>query len=195
MHKNPVKTTVLLQESSIDRKVEEAVALKLKDADRRHEAFEERESALLAQLESTNEALQNLQKVHDNTQSQLFDLRTEVEASKAAKQDELEALMEEVEKAQERAQGLERVNEGLSRELERVREGLGEEGPEQSLSDMEGNLRSKERLISKLHQQMQQLEQELAVRISSVLPRRSSKRSPLLTQVCLSRKQLFSRWQ
>jgi chromosome segregation ATPase len=178
---------VLLQESSIDRKVDEAVALKLKDADHKHEAFEEQESALLAQLESTNEALQNLQKVHDNTQSQLFDLRTEVEASKAAKQDELEALMEELEKAQERAQGLERVNEGLSRELERVREGLGKDGPEQSLSDMEGNLRSKERLISKLHQQMQQLEQELAVRISFIIPRRSSNLSP---QVCLSQKQL-----
>ena len=30
---------------------------------------------------------------------------------------------------------------------------------------MEGNLQSKEELISRLHQQMQQLEQELAVRL------------------------------
>ena len=96
----------------MDRKVEETVESRLKDAHLEREASEAREAGLAAQLDSAKDALQSLQKLHDQTQSQLFDVRSEAEARKAAKQYELEGLMEELEKAQARVP---RVWSGLTR--------------------------------------------------------------------------------
>eukprot|EP00897_Mesotaenium_endlicherianum_P001076 jgi/Mesen1/1096/ME000123S00274 len=132
------------------------------------EELHERERSLHAQLEESRDNLASSQRLHDKAESLVFDLKSKLEDDRAGKQHELDALTEEFERAQERAAGLERLRQELEGEIERLRRGVeGGEGDDESahaksLLDLEDNLSSKEKLISSLHKQVQQLEHTLA---------------------------------
>ena len=67
-----------------------------------------REQSLQDQLRAAKETVQNMQRLHDYGQSQLFEFRTQTEEERAAKQSELNLLTDEVERAQSRLLSLER---------------------------------------------------------------------------------------
>eukprot|EP00850_Spirogloea_muscicola_P007096 SM000035S13076 [mRNA] locus=s35:366854:370553:+ [translate_table: standard] len=155
-------------EEDMEEKVGQIVLLREKELEKGLDAMREQERAQAMQLSETKESLAALQRLHDRTQSQLFDLRTQTEEERAAKQHELDLVTEEIDRAQERAVGLERVRSVMVSEMEQIRAAgqqvTAEEedsAKQRTLRDLEENLSSKEKLISKLHQQMQQLEQAL----------------------------------
>lgn len=152
-------------EESLDAKVAAIVEQKQKEIEKSLEAAQEREATQQALLEETRESLTAMQKQHDRTQTDLFDLRAKMEEERASKQHELEAASEEIERAQERVRSLEMVRQDLAVELEKLRMGgggdsrlEGEAAHQQFIHEMENSLLSKEKLITSLQDQIQQLE-------------------------------------
>jgi hypothetical protein len=67
-----------------------------------------REKLLQDQLRAATQSVQNMQRLHEYGQSQLFDLQAQSEEISAAKQSELNLLTDEVDRAQSRLLSLER---------------------------------------------------------------------------------------
>jgi homeobox protein cut-like len=101
-----------LLEQQMEEKVKEIVDMKQRslaeENQKNLEALNEREKLLQDQLRAATQSVQNMQRLHEYGQSQLFDLQAQSEEISAAKQSELNLLTDEVDRAQSRLLSLER---------------------------------------------------------------------------------------
>ncbi|KAG6468954.1 hypothetical protein ZIOFF_073649 [Zingiber officinale] len=117
-------------EQQMEEKVREIVEIKQRSLAEENqktlEVLKERELLMQDQLRQAKESVINMQKLHEIAQSQLFELRTQsdprshinfsssVEEESAAKEAEVNLLMDEVERAQTRLLSLEREKVTIS---------------------------------------------------------------------------------
>ncbi|KAL0400281.1 UNVERIFIED_CONTAM: protein CASP [Sesamum radiatum] len=99
-------------EQQMEEKVKEIVDIKQRNLAEENqktmEVLRERERMLQDQLRQAQESVSTMRKLHEFAQSQLFELRAQSEEERAAKQSEVNLLMDEVEQAQTRLLSLER---------------------------------------------------------------------------------------
>ncbi|KAJ7538419.1 hypothetical protein O6H91_11G047000 [Diphasiastrum complanatum] len=156
-------------ELQMEEKVKEIVEMKQRSLAEENqktlEVLKEREHSLQDQLRAAQESVQNMQRLHDYGQSQLFELREQSEEDRAAKQSELNLLTDEVDRAQARLFSLEREKEQLRSQLQAVHsqevEFKGRQDTEASVS-LEASLEAKEKVISELRLELRNLESILS---------------------------------
>ncbi|KAB1212644.1 Protein CASP [Morella rubra] len=99
-------------EQQMEEKVKEIVEMKQRslaeENQKTMEVLKDREQLLQDQLRQAKDSVSNMQKLHELAQSQLFELRAQSDEDRAAKQSEVNLLMDEVERAQTRLLSLER---------------------------------------------------------------------------------------
>ncbi|KAL2630870.1 hypothetical protein R1flu_015556 [Riccia fluitans] len=158
-----------LLEQQMEEKVKEVVEMNKRslaeENSKNLEVLKERERSLQDQLRAAKESVQNMQRLHELGQSQLFEFRAQSEEERAAKQSELNLLTDEVDRAEARLLSLEREKEQLRTQLQSVhnqeaqyREKLDNE----TSSSLEASLTVKEKIISELHLELHKLEATLA---------------------------------
>ncbi|KAG6546451.1 hypothetical protein Mapa_011999 [Marchantia paleacea] len=158
-----------LLEQQMEEKVKETVEMNKRslaeENQKNLEVLKERERSLQDQLRAAKESVQNMQRLHEFGQSQLFELRAQSEEERAAKQSELNLLTDEVDRAEARLISLEREKEQLRTQLQSVhnqeaqfREKLDSE----TSSSLEASLSVKEKIISELHLELHKLEATLS---------------------------------
>lgn len=150
-------------EQQMEEKVKEIVEMKQRSLAEENqktlEVLKDREQSLQDQLRQAKESVSNMQKLHELAQSQLFELRAQSEEDRAAKQSEVNLLMDEVERAQTRLFSLEREKGLLRSQLQSANE-----ESENKRSDVDSNailetsLSSKEKIISELNMELHNIE-------------------------------------
>ncbi|KAH7365061.1 hypothetical protein KP509_18G007100 [Ceratopteris richardii] len=157
-------------ELQMEEKVKEIVEMKQRSLAEENqkmlEVLKEREQSLQDQLRAAKETVQNMQRLHEYGQSQLFEFRAQNEEERAAKQAELNLLTDEVERAQTRLLSLEREKEQLRSQLQiaHTPENAVQERQESGTnSTLEASLLEKEKKISELHIELNNLEMQLSV--------------------------------
>lgn len=156
-------------EQQMEEKVKELVEMKQRSLAEENqkmlEVLKEREESLQDQLRAAKETVQNMQRLHEYGQSQLFEFRAQTEEERAAKQAELNLLTDEVERAQTRLLSLEREKEQLRSQLHvaHTPDTHAHERQELSTSSLEVSLIEKEKKISELHLELNHLEMQLSV--------------------------------
>lgn len=155
-------------EQLMEEKIKEIVEMKQRSlAEENQKSLEilrDREEFLQEQLRAAKDSVQNIQRLHEYGQSQLFDLRTQSEEISANKQSELNLLTDEVERAQTRLLSLEREKEQLRSQLQAVHSEetqLQERLDEEASSNLEASLTAKEKIISELHHELHLVETTL----------------------------------
>ncbi|PPE01569.1 hypothetical protein GOBAR_DD01400 [Gossypium barbadense] len=154
-------------EQQMEEKVKEIVEMKQRSLAEENqktlEVLKDREQSLQDQLRQAKESVSNMQKLHELAQSQLFELRAQSEEDRAAKQSEVNLLMDEVERAQTRLYSLEREKGLLRSQLQSANE-----ESENKRSDVDSNailetsLSSKEKIISELNMELHNIETTLS---------------------------------
>ncbi|CAM6089630.1 unnamed protein product [Calypogeia fissa] len=158
-----------LLEQQMEEKVKETVEMKQRSLAEENqktlEVLKERERSLQDQLRAAKESVQNMQRLHEYGQSQLFELRAQSEEERAAKQSELNLLTDEVDRAQARLISLEREKDQLRSQLTAVHnqeEQYRQKLDNETSSSLEASLSAKEKIISELHMQLHKLEATLS---------------------------------
>ncbi|KAJ4791347.1 Protein casp [Rhynchospora pubera] len=153
-------------EQQMEEKVKEMVEMKQRslaeDNQKTLEALKERELSLQDQLRQATESVKNMQKLHEFAQSQLLELRTQSEEDRAAKEAEVNLLMDEVERAQSRLLSLEREKGVLRSQLHSNDDTSKESDYLESTSTLESSLVAKEKIISDLNAELRNLENSLS---------------------------------
>ncbi|KAJ6843903.1 protein CASP [Iris pallida] len=155
-------------EQQMEEKVREIVEIKQRslaeDNQKTLEVLKEREYLLQDQLRQAKESVTNIQKLHEFAQSQLFELRAQSEEERAAKESEVNLLMDEVERAQTRLQSLEREKGALRSQLQSTNEENENKNSDilDSSNMLENSLNAKEKIISELNVELRQMETTLA---------------------------------
>ncbi|CAH9088374.1 unnamed protein product [Cuscuta europaea] len=155
-------------EQQMEEKVKEIVEIKQRNLAEENqktlEVLKEREQLLQDQLRQAKESVSNMQKLHEISQSQLFEVRAQSEEERAAKHSELNLLMDEVERAQARLLSLEREKGFLRSQLQSANEDNGDKKSDNldKSSILENSLSSKERIISELNMELHNLESTLS---------------------------------
>eukprot|EP00249_Psilotum_nudum_P010732 c22726_g1_i1 orf=256-2385(+) len=156
-------------EQQMEEKVKEIVEMKQRSLAEENqktlEVLKEREQTLQDQLRAARESVQNMQRLHEYGQSQIFELRAQSEEERAAKQAELNLLTDEVDRAQTRLLSLEREKEQLRIQLHAVKsqeDSLHERQDMEASSNLEAALTAKKVIISELHGELHNLEATLA---------------------------------
>eukprot|EP00899_Mesostigma_viride_P022339 jgi/Mesvir1/328/Mv22735-RA.1 len=173
-------------EHDMEHKVEQIVSLRAAEAEAALAAALEREQHGAAQLAEARSSVAALQRLHDKTQSALFEMQSQGEEETAAKQAELDAVTEEVERALKRAQQLERSRDEMAAELARLRQqaasnsnnhasalaeggwagsGGGVDGggvTAGSSADLEARMLEKDQLLARVNREMADMEARLA---------------------------------
>ncbi|GLT46916.1 hypothetical protein SLA2020_206430 [Shorea laevis] len=155
-------------QNQMEEKVKEIVEMKQRSLAEENqktlEVLKEREQILQDQLRQTKESVANMQKLHELAQSQLFEVRAQSEEERAAKQSEVNLLMDEVERAQTRLLSLEREKGLLRSQLQSANEET-----ENNRSDnvdshgiLENSLIAKEKIISELNMELHNVETTLS---------------------------------
>ncbi|MCO5551843.1 hypothetical protein L7F22_005347 [Adiantum nelumboides] len=156
-------------EQQMEEKIKEIVEMKQRtlaeENQKMLEVLKDREQSLQDQLRVAKETVQNMQRLHDYGQSQLFEFRAQSEEERAAKQAELNLLTDEVERAQTRLLSLEREKEQLRSQLQvaHIPETQVHERQETGSSTLEASLLEKENKISELHAELNNLEMQLSL--------------------------------
>ncbi|CAI5476648.1 unnamed protein product [Closterium sp. Yama58-4] len=153
-------------EQQMEEKVKEMVAMKqhvlAEESQRSMETLKSREDALQEQLRAARETVSNMQRLHEMSQSQLFELKAQSEEERASKQGEVNLLTDEVERAQARLLALEREKEALKAQLQTAQPneaaGNGESTDSSGAVGWEAAVRAKEAVIASLHQELHALE-------------------------------------
>ncbi|AQK63547.1 Protein CASP [Zea mays] len=151
----------------MEEKVREMVEMKQRsmaeDSQKTLEALKDRERSLQDQLRQATESVKNMQKLHESAQSQLFELRTQSEEDRAAKEVEVSLLMDEVERAQARLVSLEREKGDLRSQLQTTNEDASKSSDYLESSDiLESSLNAKEKIISELNAELRNIESTLS---------------------------------
>ncbi|PIA63567.1 hypothetical protein AQUCO_00201125v1 [Aquilegia coerulea] len=154
-------------EQQMEEKVKEIVEIKQRSLAEENQktldVLKERERLLQDQLRQAKESVSNMQKLHEFAQSQLFEYRAQSEEDRAAKQSEVNLLMDEVERAQSRLYSLEREKGVLRSQLETTNEDNGNKSNTlDSNSILENNLSAKEKIISDLNMELHNMETTLS---------------------------------
>ncbi|KAK8521367.1 hypothetical protein V6N13_077476 [Hibiscus sabdariffa] len=167
-------------EQQMEEKVKEIVEMKqhslAEENQKTLEVLKDREQSLQDQLRQAQESVANMQKLHELAQSQLFELRAQsgiytlassvlyclnnTEEDRAAKQSEVNLLMDEVERAQTRLFSLEREKGLLQSQLQSANE--ESENKRSNTADsntiLENSLSSKEKIIYELNMELHNIE-------------------------------------
>ncbi|KAF5180586.1 Casp-like protein [Thalictrum thalictroides] len=154
-------------EQQMEEKVKEIVEIKQRSLAEENQktldVLKERERLLQDQLRQAKESVSNMQKLHEFAQSQLFEYRAQSEEDRAAKQSEVNLLMDEVERAQSRLYSLEREKGVLRSQLETTNEDDGNKSNTlDSNSILENSLSAKEKIISDLNMELHNMETTLS---------------------------------
>ncbi|KAL7160999.1 hypothetical protein ACSBR2_041614 [Camellia fascicularis] len=115
-------------------------------------------------LELLKESVSNVQKLHELAQSKLFEFRAQSEEERAAKQSEVNLLMDEVERAQTRLLSLEREKGLLRSQLQSANDDNVDKNSDNLDSNniLENSLSAKEKIISELNMELHNLETTLS---------------------------------
>lgn len=154
-------------EQQMEEKVKEIVEMKQRSLAEENqktlEVLKEREQSLQDQLRQAKESVATIQKLHELAQSQLFEVRAQSEEEWAAKQSEVNFLMDEVERAQTRLHSLEREKGVLRSQLQSANEEIEDKKGDNSdsTSILESSLSTKEKLISELNMELHNIETTL----------------------------------
>ncbi|KAJ8773132.1 hypothetical protein K2173_028309 [Erythroxylum novogranatense] len=154
-------------EQQMEEKVKEIVEMKQRTLDEENqktlEVLKDREQSLQDQLRQAKESVANMQKLHELAQSQLFEIRAQSEEERAAKQSEVNLLINEVERAQSRLLSLEREKGVLRSQLQSAHEDTGNKKSDNTDSNsiLENSLIAKEKLISELNTELHNVESTL----------------------------------
>ncbi|CAD5191494.1 unnamed protein product [Musa acuminata subsp. malaccensis] len=154
-------------EQQMEEKVREIVEIKQRSLAEENqktlEVLKERELLLQDQLRQAKESVVNMQKLHEIAQSQLFELRTQSEEERAAKESEVNLLMDEVERAQTRLVSLEREKGLLRSQVQSTDEENGDKKSDLEVSSiLESSLNVKEKIISELNMELHNMETTLS---------------------------------
>ncbi|KAK2647829.1 hypothetical protein Ddye_015318 [Dipteronia dyeriana] len=155
-------------EQQMEEKVKEIVEIKQRglaeENQKTMEVLKEREQALQDQLRQAQESVANMQKLHELAQSQLFEVRAQSDEERAAKQSEVNLLMDEVERAQTRLVGLEREKGLLRSQLQSANEETDNKNSNtlDSNTFLENSLNAKEKIISELNMELHNIEATLS---------------------------------
>ncbi|KAL0307351.1 UNVERIFIED_CONTAM: protein CASP [Sesamum radiatum] len=155
-------------EQQMEEKVKEIVDIKQRNLAEENqktmEVLRERERMLQDQLRQAQESVSTMRKLHEFAQSQLFELRAQSEEERAAKQSEVNLLMDEVEQAQTRLLSLEREKGLLRSQLQSANEDSGHKKSDNSDANtmLENSLSAKEKIISELNMELHNIETTLS---------------------------------
>lgn len=155
-------------EQQMEEKVKEVVDIKQRSLAEENqktlEVLKEREQLLQDQLRQAQDSVSNMQKLHELAQSQMFEFRAQSEEDRAAKQSEVNLLMDEVERAQTRLLSLEREKGVLRSQLQSANEDNGNNKSDNmdSNSILENSLSTKEKVISELNMELHNIETTLS---------------------------------
>ncbi|CAM8924128.1 unnamed protein product [Rhodiola kirilowii] len=155
-------------EQQMEEKVKELVEINKRSLAEENQktldVLKEREMILQDQLRHAKESVATMQKLHELAQSQLFDYRAQSEEDRAAKQSEVNLLMDEVERAQTRLMSLEREKGVLRSQLQSANEDDENKKSDtlDSNSILENSLSTKEKIISELNMELHNIETTLA---------------------------------
>ncbi|XP_062158485.1 protein CASP [Alnus glutinosa] len=155
-------------EQQMEEKVKEIVEMKQRSlAEENHKTLEvlkDREQLLQDQLRQAKESVSNMQKLHELAQSQMFEIRAQSDEDRAAKQSEVNLLMDEVERAQTRLLTLEREKGLLRSQLQTANEETRNKMSDNldSNSMLENSLSAKEKIISELNLELHNIETTLS---------------------------------
>ncbi|CAM8978180.1 unnamed protein product [Rhodiola kirilowii] len=155
-------------EQQMEEKVKELVEINKRSLAEENQktldVLKERELILQDQLRHAKESVATMRKLHELAQSQLFEYRAQSEEERAAKQSEVNLMMDEVERAQTRLLSLEREKEVLRSQLQSANED-GENKISDTLdsnSVLENSLSTKEKIISELNMELHNIETTLS---------------------------------
>ncbi|CAA7400853.1 unnamed protein product [Spirodela intermedia] len=155
-------------EQQMEEKVREIVEMKQRSLAEENqktlEVLKERELLLQDQLRQAKDSVVTMQKLQEFAQSQMFELRAQSEEERAAKQSEVNLLMDEVERAQTRLVSLEREKGLLRSQLQSATEDNGNKISDylDSSQILESTLNAKEKIISELSMELHQIESTLS---------------------------------
>ncbi|KAK6921140.1 CASP, C-terminal [Dillenia turbinata] len=155
-------------ELQMEEKVKEIVEIKQRSLAEENqktlEVLKDREQSLQDQLRQAKESVSTMQKLHELAQSQWFELRAQSEEDRAAKQSEVNLLMDEVERAQTRLFSLEREKGLLRSQLRAANDENGNKSSDNldSTTILENSLNAKERIISELNTELHNIESTLS---------------------------------
>ncbi|KAE8124958.1 hypothetical protein FH972_019797 [Carpinus fangiana] len=155
-------------EQQMEEKVKEIVEMKQRSLAEENqktlEVLKDREQLLQDQLRQAKESVSNMQKLHELAQSQMFELRAQSDEDRAAKQSEVNLLMDEVERAQTRLLTLEREKGLLRSQLHTANEDTRNKMSDNldSNSMLENSLSAKEKIISELNLELHNIETTLS---------------------------------
>ncbi|KAJ8752747.1 hypothetical protein K2173_007057 [Erythroxylum novogranatense] len=155
-------------EQQMEEKVKELVEIKQRtlaeENQKTLEVLKDREQSLQDQLRQAQESVVNMQKLHELAQSQLFEVRAQSDEERAAKQSEVNLLINEVERAQSRLLSLEREKGVLRSQLQSANEDTGNKKSDNADSNkiLENSLIAKEKIISDLNMELHNVETTLA---------------------------------
>ncbi|KAI7985107.1 Protein CASP [Camellia lanceoleosa] len=155
-------------EQQMEEKVKEIVEIKQRSLAEENqktlELLKEREQSLQDQLRQAQDSVSNVQKLHELAQSKLFEFRAQSEEERAAKQSEVNLLMDEVERAQTRLLSLEREKGLLRSQLQSANDDNVDKNSDNLDSNniLENSLSAKEKIISELNMELHNLETNLS---------------------------------
>ncbi|KAF4398761.1 hypothetical protein G4B88_028124 [Cannabis sativa] len=154
-------------EQQMEEKVKEIVEIKQRSLAEENqktlEVLKDREQLLQDQLRQAKESVSNMQKLHELAQSQMFELRAQSDEDRAAKQSEVNLLMDEVERAQTRLLSLEREKGILRTQLQSANEDTDKKSDDiDSNTILENSLIAKEKIISELNMELHNIETTLS---------------------------------
>ncbi|XP_066508178.1 homeobox protein cut-like 1 isoform X2 [Hoplias malabaricus] len=136
--------------------------------------LQESQESMASRMEEAEHKAQNLQTVLETTQAELFDLKTKYDEESTAKADEIEMVMTDLERANQRAEAAEREAEALREQLTSANKSLQlatqiQKAPDMeqavevvSRSSLEAELSAKEREMVQLVEDVQRLQASLA---------------------------------
>ncbi|XP_073257283.1 protein CASP-like [Porites lutea] len=170
---NRLKEKLREYEEKIEDRVQARVKEKEKDIQKmfsdKERALQEKQVSVAKKLGEAEHKAVTLQAALDSTQSELFDVKAKFDEMAAARSSEIEILEADVERANQRASSAERQVESLQEELLSTQNALQNIGDVQrpnmtetidalSRSSLEHELAAKERQISQLVSDVQQLQ-------------------------------------
>ncbi|XP_075996921.1 cut-like homeobox 1b isoform X3 [Genypterus blacodes] len=135
--------------------------------------LQESQDSMSSRLEEAEHKAQSLQTALETTQAELFDLKTKYDEESTAKADEIEMVMTDLERANQRAEAAQREAESMREQLSLTNQsqqpssptkadGDTEQGAEvASHSSLEAELRAKERETAQLVEDVQRLQASL----------------------------------
>ncbi|XP_026155102.1 cut-like homeobox 1b isoform X5 [Mastacembelus armatus] len=135
--------------------------------------LQESQDSMSSRLEEAEHKAQSLQTALETTQAELFDLKTKYDEESTAKADEIEMVMTDLERANQRAEAAEREAESLRQQLSLSNQSQQLSSPAKadpdteqaagvaSHSSVEAELRAKERETAQLVEDVQRLQASL----------------------------------